>query len=109
MWAEKLHKKLSFHQFTEEAYYHIVSEYKDGGDLFSLFKHLGNPYNDLAKDMPIKPELDKEGDQSVVETENEIYKEEIKQFVQHKLKLRRNMQKAYSLVWDSAVSNSKNS
>ena len=33
--------------------------------------------------MPIKPELDKEGDQSVVETENEIYKEEIKQFVQH--------------------------
>ncbi len=85
MKAEKLHKKLPFHQFSKKVYYHIVSEYKDGGDLYSLFKNLGDLYDDIAKDMPIKPELDDDEDQSVIDTEKEIYKEEIKQFV---LKLR---------------------
>ena len=104
MKAEKLHKKLPFHQFSEKVYYHIVSEYKDGGDLYSLFKNLGDPYDDIAKDMPVKPELDDDEDQSVIDTENEIYKEEIKQFVQRKLTLRRNTQKAYGLVWGQCSS-----
>ena len=76
-----------------------MSEYKDSGDLYSLFKNLGNPYDDIARDMPIKPDLDDDEEQSVIDTENKIYMEEIKQFVQHKLTLRRNMQKAYGLVW----------
>ena len=99
MRIEKLQNKLPFHQFTEKIYYHIVAEYKDGSDMYPLFKHLKDPYTDLSSYMPIKGELDPDEDAAVVEAEREIYKEEIKQFVQRKLTLRRNIQKAYGLLW----------
>ena len=100
MRVEKFHKKLPFHQFTEKAYYHMVATVKDGADLYPLFKELKDPQSDLLKNnMPVKPDLDEDEEDSVVETETAIYNEEIKQFVQRKLNLRRNMQKSYALIW----------
>ena len=53
----------------------------------------------LANEMPVKPEVFEDTNPSIVEAEKEVFKEEIKQFVQRKLTLRRNMQKAFGLIW----------
>ena len=83
--VERLNKKLPFHQFIEKVYYHAVSTYKDRGDLHSLFFDLENPLDSLVSTyQPIKPEPVDNNDETVDEVDHEIYKEEIKQFVQNK-------------------------
>ena len=103
MRVEKFHKKLPFHQFTEKTYFYIVTNYKDGGDLYPLFNGMEDPLKVLIKrHKPVKPEpsSDEEDDDSSLDSvDKEIYREEVKQFVQRKLNLRRNMEKSYGLVW----------
>ena len=100
MRVEQLNKKLPFHQFVEKVYYHAVTTYKDGGDLHPLFFEFENPLNSLVnKHWPIKREPVDYKDETVDEVDLEIYKEEIKQFMQRKLNLRRNTEKAYDLIW----------
>ena len=99
MRVERFQRKLPFHQFTEKVYFYIVAEYKDGSDLYPLFKHFEDPMDALANEMPVKPEVFEDTNPSIVEAEKEVFKEEIKQFVQRKLTLRRNMQKAFGLIW----------
>ena len=98
--VERLNKKLPFHQFTEKVYFHAFSTYKDGGDLHPLFFDFDDPLNSLVtKHRPINPEPISNEDESIDEVDPEIYKEEIKQFIQRKLNLQRNTEKAYGLIW----------
>ena len=91
MRVEKFQRKLPFHQFTENVYFYTVAEYKDGINLYPLFKHFEDPMDNLASEIPIKPEIDKDANPAIAEAEKEVLKKEIKQFVQRKLTLRRNM------------------
>ena len=43
--------------------------------------------------------LDPSTDPNVDEVDVDLYKEEVKQFVQHKMNLRRNIEKSYGLIW----------
>ena len=99
MQVERFQRKLHFHQFMEKVYFYIVAEYKDGSDLYPLFKHFEDPMDFLASEMPVKPEISEDTDPSIAKAEKEVFKKEIKQFVQRKLNLRRNMQKAFGLLW----------
>ena len=55
--VEKFDKKLPYHQFIEKVYFYMVSNYKDGGDLYPLFTSLIYPLNTLVtQHRPIKPE-----------------------------------------------------
>ena len=96
---ERMSKKVPFHQFIEKVYFYIVTNFKDGGDLYPLFHGLSDPINTLLKKhKPTKP-IKKEEGEPMDDVDMEIYKEEIKQFVQRKMNLRRNMEKTYGLVW----------
>ena len=53
MIVERFQRKLPFHQFTEKVYFYIVAEYKDGSDLYPLFKHFKDPMDALASEMPV--------------------------------------------------------
>ena len=80
-------------------HFHAVSTYKDGGDLHPFFFDFDDPLNSLVtKHRPIKPEPISNNDESIDEVDHEIYKEEIKQFVQKKLNLQKNTEKAYGLI-----------
>ena len=90
---EKFHKKLPFSQFVDKAYYYVISNYKDGGDLKPIFKKLQDPMGEFeSKHMP-----------SVIENPNniqkEIQKERVKQYVAREMLLKSNMVKVYALVW----------
>ena len=64
-----------------------------------MFVDLIDPTREFqTKNKPVKPEsgLDEENPNEV---NQEIYKEEVKQFVQHKMNLRRNLEKSYRLIW----------
>ena len=50
-----------------------------------------------TKNKPVKPESGQDEDNSD-EVDQEIYKEEVKQFVQRKMNLRRNLEKSYGLI-----------
>ena len=54
---------------------------------------------------PIKPPQDEFG--GVDEVYKEIYKEEVKQFLQRKIYLRQNIEKTYGLVWGQCSSGLK--
>ena len=96
---EQFSKKVPFHLFIEKVYFHIVTNFKDGGDLYPLFHELTNPTNILLKKhKPTKP-VKREDNESMDDVDVEIYKKEIEQFVQRKMNLQRNMGKTYSLVW----------
>ena len=51
----------------------------------------------LKKHWPFPP-VKREDDKPIDDVDVEIYKEEIKQFVQRKMNLQRNMEKTYGLV-----------
>ena len=96
---EHFNKKLPFHQFIEKEDFYIVTNFKDRGDLYLLFHGLINLVDTiLKKHKPIKP-LKKEDNGASDDVDLEIYKEEIKEFVQRKMNLHRNMEKTYGLVW----------
>ena len=96
--SERFDKKVPFQIFMERLATYVVSNLKDGGDIQIIFTELKDPtksFNELHK--PIKPETS-EGDE-LDEVDLEIYKEEVKQFVQRKMNLRRNIEKSFGLVW----------
>ena len=81
---------------------YIVSNLKDGGDIQPLYATLTDPnLNCAAKYKLVKPESDETGE--VDEVDQEIYREEVKQFVQLKINLRRNLEKVYGLIWGQCL------
>ena len=76
---------------------YIVLNLKDGGDIQPLYTMLTDPnINFAAKYKPVKSELDDRVE--IDEVDHEIYREEVKQFVQRKINLRRNLEKVYGLI-----------
>ena len=96
--SEKFDKKVQFQVFLEKLGIYIVSHLKDGGDIQPLYAILSDPNIDFAaKHNPIKPKSGEGGE--IDEVDHEIYREEVKQFVQRKINLRRNIEKVYGLIW----------
>ena len=83
---ERFNKKIPFHQFIKKVYFYIVTNFKDGGDLYPLFHGLTNPVELLLKKHKPLPPVKRE-DEPIDDVDMEIYKEEIKQFVQRKMNL----------------------
>ena len=78
----------------------MISNFKDGGDIQPLFVDLVDPTKEFQnKNKPVKPEDDNNEENAADEVDQEIYKEEVKQFVQRKMSLRRNLEKTYGLIW----------
>ena len=95
--SERFDKKVSFVRFMEKMSNYVISNLKDGGDVQSLFIKYQDPTNAfITANKPVKPD---ENDPDVDEADVDIYKEDIKQFVQRKINLRRNLEKCYGLVW----------
>ena len=62
-----------------------------------MYATLSDPNIDfVAKHKPIKPESGEGGEAD--EVDHEIYREEVKQFVQRKINMRRNIEKVYGLI-----------
>ena len=96
--SEKFDKKVQFQVFLEKLGTYIVSNLKDGGDIQPLYANLADPNdNFVAKYKPTKPDYDASGE--IDEVDMEIYREEVKQFVQRKTNMRRNLEKTYGLIW----------
>ena len=97
--SERFDKKVSFQEFTDKVENYVVANFKDGGDIQPLFVDLIDPTGEFqVKNKPIKPKTN-EDDENPDEVDLEIYKEEVKQFVQQKMNLRRNLEKSYGLIW----------
>ena len=98
--AERFDKKVSFQEFIDKVSNYVVSNFKDGGDIQPLFVDLIDPTKEFqTKNKPVKPEEVDEEENPTDEVDQEIYKEEVKQFVQRKMNLRRNLEKSYGLIW----------
>ena len=96
--SEKFDKKVQFQIFLDKLGTYIISNLKDGGDIQPLYANLTDPNdNFITKYKPAKPDRNEAGE--VDEVDMEIYREEVKQFVQRKTNMRRNLEKAYGLVW----------
>ena len=96
---EHFDKKVSFQEFTDKVANHVVANFKDGGDIQPLFMDLIDPTREFqVKNKTIKPETN-EDEENSDKVDLEIYKEEMKQFVQRKMNLRRNLEKSYGLIW----------
>ena len=96
--SEKFDKKIPFQVFLEKISTYTISNLKDSGDIQPLFTSLSDPNENFAsKFKPTKPEPGEDGE--VDEVDHEIYCEEVKQFVQRKINMRRNIEKAYGLIW----------
>ena len=99
--SEKFDKNVSFQIFMEKLATYVVSHLKDGGDIQAIFTEMKDPtksFNELHK--PTKPKKDESSEESDIdEVDLEIYKEEVKQFVQRKMNLRQNIENSYGLVW----------
>ena len=96
---EHFDKKVSFQEFTDKVANHVVPNFKDGGDIQPLFMDLIDPTREFqVKNKTIKPETN-EDEENSDKVDLEIYKEEMKQFVQRKMNLRRNLEKSYGLIW----------
>ena len=95
---EQFDKKVSFQEFSDKVANHVVTNFKDGGDIQPLFVDLIDPTREIqVKNKPIKPETN-EDEENPDEVDLEIYKEEVKQFVQRKMNLRRILEKSYGPV-----------
>ena len=63
----------------------MISNFKDGGDIQPLFVDLVDPTKEFQnKNKPVKPEDDSNEENAADEVDQEIYKEEIKQFANTK-------------------------
>ena len=74
MRVERFQRKLPFHQFTKKVYFYIVAEYKDGNNIYPLFKRFEDPMDFLASEMPVKPEISEGTDPAIAEAEKEVFK-----------------------------------
>ena len=68
-------------------YFYVVKKFKDGGDLYPLFHGLANLVEALLKKHKPSPPVKREDDEPIDDVDVEIYKEEIKEFVQRKMNL----------------------
>ena len=101
--SEKFDKKVQFQVFLEKLGTYRVSNLKDGDDIQPLFATLTDPSDNFtSKYKPTKPEYGDTGETNEVDIE--IYREEVKQFVQRKINMRRNLEKMYGLVWGQCSS-----
>ena len=62
---ERFNKKIPFHQFIEKVYFYIVTNFKDGGDLYPLFHGLTNPVELLLKKHKPFPPVKREDDEPI--------------------------------------------
>ena len=100
--SEKFDKKVQFQVFLEKLGTYIVSNLKDGGDIQPLYANLVDPNDNFTvKYKPTKPDHDASGEMDEVDLE--IYREEVKQFVQRKTNMRRNLEKTYGLIWGQCL------
>ena len=96
--SEKFDRKVQFKIFLEKLGTYIISNLKDGGDIQPLYTNLVDPNDNFTtKYKPTKPDYGTSG--IIDEVDLEIYREEVKQFVQRKTNMRRNIEKAYGLIW----------
>ena len=93
MKIEKFHLKVPFEIFKDKVMNYIISNYKNGGDMKSIFKKLEDP----IKTMEDKHKPKKLND-STDQIEKDIQRERIKQSVSREYVLRSNMEKLYSLL-----------
>ena len=85
--SERFDKKVQFRVFMEKMGNYVISNLKDGGDIQCIFHELKDPTeNFLLTHKPVKPPQDEF--RGVDKVDKEIYKEEVKQFVQRKINLR---------------------
>ena len=99
MRSEYFDKNVSFQEFTDKVANYVVSNFKDGGDIQPLFVDLIDPTRGFqTKNKPVKLESGQD-EEDTDEVDQEIYKEEVKHFVQRKMNLRRNLEKSYGLIW----------
>ena len=104
--SERFDKKVQFQVFMEKMDTYVISNLKDGGDIQCVFTDMKDPTNAFQDaNKPVKPAKDDFG--GVDEVDQEIYKEEVKQYVQRKINLRRNMEKCFGLVWGQCSSGLK--
>ena len=95
---EKFDKMVQFQVFIEKFDTYVISNLKDGGDIQCMYKEFKDPTEDFQSiNKPVKP--DSSTDPTVDEVDVDLYKEEVKQFVQCKMSLRRNIEKSYGLIW----------
>ena len=95
--SERFDKKVQFQVFMEKMGNYVISNLKDGGDIQCVFHELKDPTEKfLLTHKPVKLPQDELG--GVDEVDKGIYKEEVKQFVQRKINLQRNIKKSYGLV-----------
>ena len=95
---ERFDKKVQYQVFIEKVTNYVISNLKDGGDIQTVYTELKDPTNNFQEqNKPIKLLPDDFG--GIDEVHQEIYKEEVKQFVQQKINIRRNVEKSYGLVW----------
>ena len=104
--SERFDKKVQFQVFMEKMDTYVISNLKDGGDIQCIFTDMKDPTDVFQEaNKPVKPAKDDFG--GVDEVDQEIYKEEVKQFVQRKINLRRNIEKCFGLVWGQCSSGLK--
>ena len=88
--SEKFDRKVQFQVFLEKLGTYVVSKLKDGGDIQPLYSNLVDPNDNFTtKYKPTKPDYDTSGE--IDEVDLEIYREEVKQFVQRKTNMRENI------------------
>ena len=98
--AERFDKKVLFQEFVDKVSNYVVLNFKDGGDIQPLFVDLVDPTKEFQnKNKLVKPEDDSNEENPTDEVDQEIYKEEVKHFVQCKMNLKRNLEKSCGLIW----------
>ena len=85
-----------YNRTVREVATYVNKEYKHGDDIRYVITELAEPNLDSYKP-PAPTPVDEQGNFDM--TEEAIWKEEIKAFVQRRNMLRRNMTTAYALVW----------
>ena len=88
-------KKASFQEFADKVSNYVVSNFKDGRDIQPLFVDLIDLTKEFQnKNKPVKPGEGDSEENPMDEVNQEIYKKEVKQFVQGKMNLRKNLKKS---------------
>ena len=88
MKIEKNHRKVLFETYKDKIMSYVISNYKNGGDINLIFKKLEVPINTIAIKNKHKSLVN-----TAYQTENNIQRERIKQFVLREYRLRSNMEK----------------
>ena len=85
----------SYSKTTQELVLYVGKSFNYGDDIRVTIENMS--LVDLTADKPAAPSATKDGNMD--ETDREIWKEEIKEFVRRKNYLNKNIKKLYSLIW----------